>query len=386
MKIYTFHLLNDFSGSPKVLKNAVEAWVKAGHEVTMVHNANSHGFLSDLAGVEYHHFNYRLWANKGIRLAALIWSQVYIILSLFAKVKKEDLIYINTVLPFGAAILAYLKGCRVVYHLHETSVKPLIFKRFLFACMNLFADEVIYVSQYLAKQEPAKNAKTHIQYNALEQTFLEKALTSKKPKNKRKKVLMVCSLKSYKGVDEFVHLAKRCSEFDFELVLNANQEAIANYFDHANLPSNLIIHPTQTDLHPFYSTADCLLNLSRPDGWVETFGLTVLEAMAYQLPVIVPPVGGVTELVEDGVNGYRVDSRDFPQLVRKLRRLLKDRMTYKSMRKSALLKARFFSQDMFEFKSLCIVEGQCPTQFNRYAPSNQAFLERFIETQQRIAV
>jgi len=32
---------------------------------------------------------------------------------------------------------------------------------------------------------------------------------------------------------------------------------------------------------------------------VETFGLTILEGMTYKLPAIVPPVGGVIELVEE---------------------------------------------------------------------------------------
>ena len=386
MKIYTFHLFNDFSGSPKVLKNTIESWIKAGHEVTLMTNRNSYGFLSDLDQVNYRYFNYRLWTNKIIRLIALIWSQVYIVLNLLTKVKKEDLIYINTVLPFGAAMLGYIKGCRVVYHLHETSVKPLIFKRFLFACMRIFADEVIYVSQYLANEEPVSKQKSHILYNALEQEFLDKALAHKKQKNTRRKVLMVCSLKAYKGVDTFVDLASRCSEYDFDLVLNASQDAIAAYFDLSEIPYNLNIHPTQTNLHPFYSKADVLLNLSKPDQWVETFGLTVLEAMAYQVPVIVPPVGGVTELVEDGVNGYRVDSRQFPLLVRTLKNLLNDRVTYKSMKKSALLKARYFAEDMFEFKSLCIIEGKCPQKLGQCSNANQEFLERFIRTRKRMAV
>ncbi|MCI0564657.1 MAG: glycosyltransferase, partial [Nitrososphaera sp.] len=37
---------------------------------------------------------------------------------------------------------------------------------------------------------------------------------------------------------------------------------------------------------------------------------SVLEAMAYGLPAIVPKVGGLREIVTDGVDGYLVDARN----------------------------------------------------------------------------
>ena len=42
----------------------------------------------------------------------------------------------------------------------------------------------------------------------------------------------------------------------------------------------------------------------------EGFGLTVLEAMSSGLPVIATKVGGLPELVKDGVNGFLVNPRD----------------------------------------------------------------------------
>ena len=38
--------------------------------------------------------------------------------------------------------------------------------------------------------------------------------------------------------------------------------------------------------------------------------MSVLEAMAYGVPVVVPKVGGLQEFVTDGVDGYLVDSRN----------------------------------------------------------------------------
>jgi glycosyltransferase involved in cell wall biosynthesis len=83
-------------------------------------------------------------------------------------------------------------------------------------------------------------------------------------------------------------------------------------------------------VHPFYQKADIVLNLTRIDLANETFGLTVIEAMAYGLPVIVPTIGGIAELVTDGENGYKIDSRNIAELSEKLNQMLQPEL-YKKM-------------------------------------------------------
>ena len=43
--------------------------------------------------------------------------------------------------------------------------------------------------------------------------------------------------------------------------------------------------------------------------------MTILEAMPYGIPAVVPNVGGPLELIENGYNGYSVDVRDTESLV-----------------------------------------------------------------------
>lgn len=357
MKIYAFHLLNDYSGSPKVLMQLVKGWLKNDIEVHLVISAGREGFLSDIPGVTYHYYWYKWASNLLVRFFNLMLSQVLVFLTLMFKVKKEDLVYINTILPFGAAFLGKLKGCRILYHLHETTVRPAIFKKMVFGIAKSMSNDVIYVSKFLSEQEPFKTGNVHVLYNAIEYDFLETAKNNRQQIIDPDKVLMVCSLKEYKGVIEYVVLAEDNPHYQFRLVLNASKAEIAAFFENHNLSSNLKKYDSQTDLHPFYQWADVILNLSRPDGWVETFGLTIIEGMAYGLPAIVPPVGGITELVDENQNGFLVDSRNRRLLNTRLNQLLINKSTYNQMTTASKEKINAFSESVFIKRSLEILNG-----------------------------
>lgn len=347
MRIFAFHLLNDYSGSPKVLRQLALGWLAAGDDVTIVTSPGRTGFLSHIPGARYHFFPYRWAANPYQRLFNLVLSQVLLVITLFRQVKRGDILYINTVLPFGAAWLGYLRGCQVVYHIHETSMKPKLLKRFLFETVNRFAHQVIYVSEYLATAEPLRRPTPHTLHNTLDTSFLQTARAQRLTKRTARNFLMVCSLKDYKGVKEFIMLARHVPEGNFRLVVNASPQEIDRYMQDQDRPNNLEIFPTQVDVHPFYRWADVLLNLSHPDSWIETFGLTILEGQAYGLPAIVPPVGGVTELVAHDQNGFHVDSRNMKALIHYTRALLDDDRLYQRFHHKALQSAEQFPEQQW---------------------------------------
>lgn len=354
MRVIAVHLLNDYSGSPKVLMQLIKGWTKKNIETHLYTSSGRDGFLSDIPKVNNHFYWYRFAKNPVIRLLFLTLCQLFLVLKLLFFLKKSDVLYINTVLPFGAGIVGKIRGCKVIYHVHETSIKPKILKKFLFGIVKWTATEVVYVSHFLAEQEFMDNTK-NVLYNVLEKDFVNKAQQNLNKEKNSKIVLMICSLKAYKGVNEFLKLAQINPQFTFKLVVNANQNEIDEYFKNEVLPSNLILYPTQKDTHQFYQEASLLLNLSDVNLWVETFGLTILEGMAYGLPAIVPPVGGVVELIEEGKNGYLIDSKKVALVSEKINELLTNATLYNKMSKEAIEQSKFFGEDYFENESTRII-------------------------------
>jgi len=342
MKIYAFHLLNDYSGSPKVLAQVLKN-ISQSKEVVLQTSVRSSGFLSNIPNITYIDNGYSFKQNKLVRLFHLFYIQLKTILIFLKKVKKHDIVYINTVLPFGAAIMGKLKGAQVIYHLHETSIRPILFKKFLFYIVRLSADHLIYVSNYLRKQERINLPSTVI-YNALEKDYFKQAQQKNKPWTGSKSLLMICSLKAYKGVLEYTQLASDMPDCNFELVVNASKNEIKNFFKGYHIPKNLALFPKQSCVKRFYAKSDLVLNLSRPDEWIETFGLTAIEAMAYGKPVVVPPLGGIAEIVTDGYDGYKVSSRNTDQLKKRIRKIFASELNYELLAQNAKKTALKFSE------------------------------------------
>jgi glycosyltransferase involved in cell wall biosynthesis len=161
---------------------------------------------------------------------------------------------------------------------------------------------------------------------------------------------MLASLRDYKGIPEFLELARRLRFRDdicFHLVANASAATAADYLAGRHVPHNVRIHPETASPEDHYRRASLVLNLSRPDQWQETFGLTVVEAMAFGIPVIVPPVGGPAEIVVDGREGLHIDCRSLDTLASTVETLADDPERCLAMSLNARSKSRAFTEQAF---------------------------------------
>ncbi|NJN77054.1 MAG: glycosyltransferase family 4 protein [Saprospiraceae bacterium] len=247
MKVVFAHLLNDYSGSPLILSSIIKGVRAKGYEVDLFTSGDNEGFLSNL-DINYYHFPYRFFVNKYVRLIVFMSSQMILFLKMLWRYRnqKEIVFYVNTLLPFGAGLAGKILGKRVVYHIHEISMKPPSFKKLLKTFADKTADAAIYVSNNLMEMEALPNVKGKVVYNGISENFIVKATAKKTAKTDDKfRILMLCSLKDYKGVPEFVELAKRLPQYEFELVLNAAMTEIKDYFGIIPDFPNLTLFPVQ---------------------------------------------------------------------------------------------------------------------------------------------
>jgi L-malate glycosyltransferase len=347
------HLLNDHSGSPKVLASVISSLRQEGEAARLFVGSYGFGCL-DKTGVPITRYWYWRGTHRLVTLFTYFFSQACLLFRLLCtrNLPRDAVVYVNTLLPFGAALYGRLTGRPVVYHLHEVSVTPAPLRWFLTRVARHTARRLIYVSDFHRSCLPIPSVAATTVYNALDEGFATqaRAVPYQHRRGGRFRVLMLASLRDYKGIPEFVTLADRFklrSDIGFDLVANDDELVVTRYFASLGVPPNLTVHPRTADPAAHYAQASLVANLSRPDKCVETFGLTLLEAMAFGIPVIAPPVGGPSELVVDGEEGFLVDCRQAEALAEKVQRLADDETLCLKLSTAARQRAAKFSQHEF---------------------------------------
>ncbi len=345
--IICFHLFNDYSGSPQVLKIVLEGLLKKGYQIDLI--TSTGGALDELLyykNLSKYSYPYRFSNNPIVTMLRYCMVQLYTFILTFRWLFYKDVaFYINTLLPVGPALAGRIMGKRVVYHYHENAFVKGTFYKVLATIMQKLAHEIICVSEYQASFLQQKKCVITIP-NALPQNFVNRLTPNFKTAFERKTILMLGSLKLYKSPLEFIELAKRLPQFVFVLVISDTKENIDIFIEKykINVYKNLTIYPRQNDVVPFYNQASLVLNLSDKKQVVETFGLTALEAMSTGLPVIVPTEGGIAEMVVDGENGYKIDVQNLNQIAECIKTILSDETLYMELAQNALAYSKRFSE------------------------------------------
>ncbi len=91
---------------------------------------------------------------------------------------------------------------------------------------------------------------------------------------------------------------------------------------HFNMQDNILIDSyTLDEVKEIYALSEVCLY---PSTGCEPFGLTMLEAMASQKPIVVTKMGGMPEIISDGINGFVIPVKDFELLAAKIKNLFED--------------------------------------------------------------
>jgi L-malate glycosyltransferase len=127
-------------------------------------------------------------------------------------------------------------------------------------------------------------------------------------------------------------VAKRTDGIRFELAgTGPDGEEIGGLVRRYGLEKVFSIKGFINEVSVFYRGLDVYLNTSRHEG----IPMSVLEAMAHGLPVVAPDIGGLREVLEDGVQGFLVQGRDPRAYADKCLLLRRDRLLRENMAAAA---------------------------------------------------
>jgi glycogen synthase len=120
----------------------------------------------------------------------------------------------------------------------------------------------------------------------------------------------------------------------------------------------------------------------------EPFGMTALEAMACQRPVVASRIGGLEDLVEDGVTGFLAEPRDELDLAQRLMALLSDPDLARRMGEAGLgrVNSGEYSWPEIAQQYLGLYEELASHQIDRtVAPAVAEFIDQIITEAQKIS-
>lgn len=336
------HPYNDYTGSTRVLADII----KSDNESTnlrVITTKKEGGLLSDIPDLKIINVPHPLYKGrfKPLKLWNLVSDLFYNLLFFFTALRYArgvDKVYINTILPFGGVLAAKLCNKPVIYHIHEKIFIKwhMLFVRVAEMVFNKTSAKRIYVSEYTkACYARRDDCQEIVHYNRLSTDFINNIRVRPVEERPLNTIMMVTSLSRFKGVFTFIELAKRLSQYRFIMVVSADKSSIDQYIG-VNLPENLVVYPSQENLSDFYFGADLVVNLSNPFFLVETFGLTIIEAMAFGIPVIAPKAGGPLEIIHDKEDGILTDVTDVENVATHISGILENRQRYAEMSKNAL--------------------------------------------------
>lgn len=139
-------------------------------------------------------------------------------------------------------------------------------------------------------------------------------------------IALISSNLPKKGLDDFVQIATHLADHpNIRFLLfgpeNQHTDHLRAAQDAGTAPPNLVIAGYVATPQQALAQADVVLNLS---NFQESFGRTVLEAMAAARPVVCYAWGALPELVVDGETGYLVPFRDVAAVAERILRLAGD--------------------------------------------------------------
>ena len=267
--------------------------------------------------------------------------------------KSHEIIHIHYPNIVASLICILIpKDKKIIVHWHSDIINThglSIFIRFLEKYMLKRASSIIVATEIYANNSksliPFKNIITYIPYGISPQSIIKKPKESKfyyeilsKYKNK-KIVLSVGRLISYKCFDQFIPMAKLLHR-DFVIIIVGNgplYRELNMLIKENYLQEKIKIFTNINDkkLEIIYRSSYIYVSLSK--GRQESFGISLIEAQKFSLPIITnnPTETGTHFINKHNITGYNIKETNMKIITQKINSFLVNKKKYSLFKKAS---------------------------------------------------
>ena len=317
--------------------------VEMGHSVDLIcmkiYGVNSNETID---GINVHHIGPTIKKPPYRNL----FDFIYFILAAFWWIIKHDydVIDAQTYAPLIPGFLAAkIKGIKVVGTIHDVSsassdqwlffpgLASLIEK----ILVKLPFNKIITVSKStrnaLVENYGVNPKRIHVVYNGVDLDLIDSVKVDKKYENS---IIYVGRLAPHKHVDDLISAVKilknEISTIKLKIVGDGiEKEKLTKLVNELGLEKNVefLGDLDYEDVIQEIKKSNLLVLPSTREG----FGMVLAEAGACKVPVIAYKTGGVVEIVDEGKNGFLVESRSIEDLTKKIQFLIHNTDTIQKM-------------------------------------------------------
>ena len=292
------------------------------------------------------------------------------------RLKECDLVYVNTCVIIDYMLAARFFSRKALLHIHEIPQGPI--KPLLRGLVQWSKAEIIFNSRATRDAfAPAGLGSAHVIYNGVRAPKSPETTTFDGSRPLR--VLLLGRVNRIKGQNVLLRAVASLPEdlqdrFELRLVGGAfenpkRERALAQLVAALGLSGQVSIEPFVEDPAALYRWANVV---AVPSRLPESLGRVAIEAMAYGRPPIVSAIGGLTEVVDDGVTGWFVPPDNSQALAARLRDILESPDAWRSF--GAAARSRFdslFSETAAATAITCVVSAKLAASVTLTPADNQ---------------
>ncbi len=188
--------------------------------------------------------------------------------------------------------------------------------------------------------------RTAVVYNGISRRFFEETEVQKQSPDDRVNLLYVGRLVSVKGVrlllESMAGIVKRHDVF-LKIVGDGPQRSeLEEFAAEKGLSDVVSFEGSKTEVINYFKESDIFIY---PSVWQEVFGISIVEAMSMGNICIANRVGGIPEIINDGVNGFLTDEATSKGIERALEKAIAALHDDEHIAKEARKTAQSFSID-----------------------------------------